>query len=227
MNNITKTYVISDAHGCYHTLLKLLEQLPQGSDLIFVGDLCDRGLYSKEVIEFVMSNNYRCIKGNHDHYMIENIEECIKGSQVRWNREEYMGGKQTIDSYKDDHESVQKHLHWLRSLPNYLLIDNYFITHAFCLPYFKRRDDKDKTHAMMVNRVADEDEWKWDWEDGYKEYYVINIFGHDHSDSVQVAKNYFGIDTGCVYGGKLTAIELGSMKLFEQSLVQKDISDNI
>lgn len=217
---MNKTYIIGDVHGCYHTLLKLIEQLPKNSELIFVGDLCDRGLYTKDVIEFVKINNYRCIMGNHEHYMIEHL---LHQNEPRWLSKEYMGGKETMQSYNGYEKLLNEHLRWLQTLPTYILKDNYFITHAFCLPYYKRRNHLDKKHAMMVNRVADKDEWGYDWEDGYEEYDIINIFGHDHSDDIQISRNFYGIDTGCVYGNRLSAIELGTMKIFEQKVLDIDI----
>lgn len=144
-NSIINTYVIGDIHGCYFTLLDLVEKLPSNAKLIFLGDLYDRGLYSKEVIEFVKSNNHACILGNHDFYMLEHLQECLNGAEVRWNTKEYMGGKETISNYKDSSKIIKKHLTWLATLPQYIQIDKYFITHAFCLPYYKRKDDKDIT----------------------------------------------------------------------------------
>lgn len=222
-----KTYIIGDVHGCYHTLVQLINKLPRHAELIFVGDLCDRGLFSKDVIEFVKSNNHSCIKGNHEHYMLENIEDCIEGRRckdMRYIREDYMGGVETIKSYKHDRETLQKHLQWLKSLPNYIIRDNCFITHGFCQPYFKRRDDKTKEHAMLVNRSNDEEEWGHDWEEGWREYKLLNIYGHEHNDEVVQGANYICIDTGCVYGGKLTALELGSMKIIDQKVNERDIN---
>jgi serine/threonine protein phosphatase 1 len=215
-----KTFVIGDVHGCYHTLLKLLEQLPSDANLIFVGDLCDRGLYTKEVIEFVKNNNYKCILGNHEHYMLEHI---LYDNEPRWLTKDYMGGVETLQSYESDNDILNEHIKWIQNLPKYILLDNYFITHGFCLPYFKRRDMQEKTHAMLVNRIFDEEEWGHDWEDGWQEYDVINIFGHDHDDEVRYSKNYYAIDTGCVYGNKLTAIELRSMKIYQQDVLNVDI----
>ncbi len=55
MSKKTKNiFVIGDVHGCYHTLVKLVEKLPKKAELIFVGDLCDRGNFSRNVIDFVM-----------------------------------------------------------------------------------------------------------------------------------------------------------------------------
>lgn len=223
-DKLENTYVISDIHGCYFSLLDLIKKLPLDAKLIFVGDLCDRGLYSKEVIEYVKSNNHTCILGNHDFYMIEHLKECLNGAKVRWNIKEYMGGKETIANYTGDNKIIEEHITWLKTLPQYIQIEKYFITHAFCMPYYKRRDEKEKSHAMMVNRVTDEEEWLWDWEENWKDYDLLNIYGHENSDEVVRAENYLCIDTGCVYGNKLTALNLANLRVTQVPLNKKDIT---
>ena len=61
-----KIYIIGDVHGCIKTLKALISQLPQNAQIVFTGDLIDRGRYSKDVIEFVRINNYKCIIDNHE-----------------------------------------------------------------------------------------------------------------------------------------------------------------
>ncbi|MCT7603919.1 metallophosphoesterase [Aliarcobacter butzleri] len=65
MENI---YIIGDVHGCYKSLIALIDKLPnkEKSKICFVGDLVDRGMYSYEVVKFVMENNYDCVLGNHE-----------------------------------------------------------------------------------------------------------------------------------------------------------------
>ena len=53
-----KTYVIGDVHGCYHTLKALMQHIEHDARVIFVGDLCDRGLYTRQTIAFVIENGY-------------------------------------------------------------------------------------------------------------------------------------------------------------------------
>jgi serine/threonine protein phosphatase 1 len=109
-------------------------------------------------------------------------------------------------------------------LPLYLIKDSYFLTHAFALPYFKRRDIAEKKHSFLVNRVKDIEEWGHDFEEGYEQYPLINIFGHEDFGDVFIKDNLYGIDTGCVYGNKLSALELGSMKIYEENVYPLDIS---
>ncbi len=219
------TFVIGDIHGCYYTLLDLVAKLPKDSRLIFVGDLCDRGLHTKEVIDFIMQNNYEVILGNHEDYMITHMLESIdnKDKYIRWKDEEYMGGAQTLLSYGNDIDCIKKHLKFLESLPRYIEIDKYFITHGFGLPYYKNKDKISSQIGLLKNRIEDEEDWGHDWEEGWREYDIINIFGHTDYKEVEIGKNYYGIDTACVYGGKLTAIELYSMDIIDVKLNNKYI----
>ncbi len=54
MNSI---YIIGDIHGCFTTLIRLIDRLPKNSKIAFVGDMVDRGLQSKEVVEFIKNNS--------------------------------------------------------------------------------------------------------------------------------------------------------------------------
>lgn len=67
MNN-KQIYIIGDVHGCYKTLLALIDQFPnkQNSKIVFVGDLIDKGTNSCEVVEFIINNKYDCVMGNHE-----------------------------------------------------------------------------------------------------------------------------------------------------------------
>ena len=64
------TYIIGDVHGEFDKKA-LKDKLPQNANLVFVGDLVDRGKKSKEVIEFVKDNNYSCVLGNHEKMMMD------------------------------------------------------------------------------------------------------------------------------------------------------------
>ena len=224
--NVNNTYVIGDVHGCFYTLAKLVKKFPLDAEIILVGDLCDRGLHTREVINFVMENDYHCLLGNHDDYMISHLQECMEnpGLKVRWNAKEYMGGEQTLDSYGDDFKTMQRHLEWLKSIPRYIEIDKYYITHGFGLPYYQRRDKSSSRTGLLKNRISDEPEWGHDWEIDWHKYTVVNIFGHTDYEEVEIGENYYGIDTGCVYGKKLTAIQLGSMNLFQEQVDLRDIA---
>lgn len=223
-----KTFIIGDVHGCYHTLVALLKKIPSDSRIIFAGDLVDKGKFSKEIIELVIQNNYETILGNHEHAMHKYIQEALLDNDYTsdWARLKGYGGSLTIQSYKENTKLLDKHLAWIETLPSYIEIDNYFITHGFGLPYYKRKDESDSKNPLFSNRLKDEG-YSDDWEDNYEQYEVINIFGHCVFKEVEIGKNYYGIDTGCVYGNKLTAIELDSMRIIEQKTLQIDFTDDL
>ncbi|MGM0624171.1 MAG: metallophosphoesterase [Campylobacterota bacterium] len=221
MKNCNKTYIIGDVHGCFYTVKSLLKKLPNHARIVFVGDICDRGLYSKRIFDLILEYEYECVLGNHERYMIEYTMDILKGGTNRWLKDS-MGGKETLASYKGDTKAIIKHMEYIKTLPRYMMIENYFITHGFGLPYFKRKDRPQSLDGLTKNRISDQKEWGHDWESGYEEYDVINIFGHTPYAEVKRGKNYFGIDTGCVYGRKLTAIELGSHKIVQQPLDKRD-----
>lgn len=214
--NLENTFVIGDVHGMLHTLESLVNKLPNNSNIIFVGDLVDRGKYSKEVIEFVISNNYISLLGNHEYAMYKYFKDL---DYEHWTSKGW-GGTATINSYKDvSDEVLEKHLSWIDTLPIYLEIDKYFLTHGFGIPYYKQRDTIEK-EALIFNRLENEC-CKDDWED-YSNYEITNIFGHTPYEEVLFGKNYIGIDTGCAYGRKLSAINLASQEVFSQKVYEKD-----
>lgn len=215
MSNI---FCIGDVHGCFFTLEQLLKKLPNDAKLIFTGDLCDKGLYSNEVIDFVISEGHEVIQGNHEALMIKFLLEAIEDPEKhKWSSVDMYGGMNTVKSYNGDIDTAKKHIEFVNNLDHYKIIDNYFLTHGFGHPYFNQRDES--VWKIRSNRLHNPYE---DWED-YQDYEHINIFGHCDFDEVEVGNNYFGIDTGAVYGNKLTAIELGSHKIIQQNTSIKDI----
>jgi serine/threonine protein phosphatase 1 len=199
-------------------------KLPKNAKLIFVGDLVDKGNYSKEVVEYVIQNKHKCILGNHEHLMINNIDD----KSSKWATQTNFGGYKTIESYKDDHEALQKHLKWMETLPSYIIKDKYFITHGYGLPYYKRRDETKSKIPLMSNRKAQKSYQKWghDWEKDFYDYDIVNIFGHDYGSEPISDTKYFNIDSGCVYGKKLTAISLDTKELITQETDDRDIYPN-
>lgn len=227
--NFTKpTYVIGDVHGCYYTLLELLSKLHKDARIIFVGDLCDRGLYSKEVIDLVIEKNYEVILGNHEDFMLKHVDDYLNGINNIWYDNDQIGGRKTIESYKSDNNILLKHIKYLKKLPRYIQIDMFFITHGLGLPYFRRKDfkDIDIQNGLIKARITDEStKWGNSWEKDWRNYNVINIFGHTDYQEVEINHNYYGIDTGCVYGRKLTAIEIPCMKIIDVNTNLKDIEN--
>jgi len=220
-----KTYVLGDVHGCYHTLLKLIKKLEKNSTMIFVGDLVDKGNFSKQVVQYVIDNHHSCILGNHEYLMLKHIKEAIlEGNISEWSSKKSFGGYKSIQNYQDDMKTLDKHLSWIKTLPQYIIKDKFFITHGFGLPYYKRKDELTSKIALMSNRLSEKENWSWDWEREYEKYDIVNIYGHEVVEKIDITKNYIGIDTGCVYGERLSAIELDSKEIIFEPVDKRDIT---
>ncbi len=99
-----KHYIIEDIHGEYQTLLALVEKLPKDVELIFVGDLIDRGLQSREIIAYIRKHNHTVVRGNHEQFMIEDgqklIDKLLADEEVSMtNTWVFSGGLETLLSY--------------------------------------------------------------------------------------------------------------------------------
>lgn len=139
-----KRIVIADVHGCYDTLMELIKQFPDDAEIVFVGDLIDRGPKSREVVEFVKSGGYKCVIGNHEVLMLEGTEEfksgMINGNYETWT---FNGGTECIESYTGHEKQFEDHKAWLRTLPYYLTFEyenhkDLLVTHAPSVDYFER-----------------------------------------------------------------------------------------
>ena len=209
-------WAIGDVHGAIFSLEKLVKKLPKDAKLVFVGDLIDRGRYSKEVVEFVRQSQSLCVMGNHESFMIKFGKQSLDKPTI-WTQEPIYGGEATVASYKGDEKLFLEHIDFFRGLPYYLEIEGRYITHGFGLPYYRRR----KSHGVFLLENSLED-ISFDWEEWWK-YEVFNIFGHTPYEEVLFGPNYAGIDTGCIFGGKLSALSLDSLEVISVELDSRDI----
>ena len=121
--------VIGDVHGHYDTLITLLDSISPTSEdeIYFLGDLIDRGPNSAQVVDLVMRNQYQCLRGNHEEMLLDVVgsgEVSIELYQG-WL---YSGGHATVASY--DNKIPQEHIDWIKSLPLYLDLGNFWLVHA-------------------------------------------------------------------------------------------------
>lgn len=211
-------YIIGDVHGEYETLLALVSKLPQESELIFVGDLVDRGLQSKEVVEFVRQKYHQVVMGNHEVLMIKYGEELLATKELpmnnTWMRD---GGIETLLSYgllakaedgsfeilNDETaiEHFQEVIKWMRRLPRYLELDaqhpsgkKVIVSHSNISRVWSIRHDQSK-QKEFISEVL----WTRDFEVA-EESDIFNVYGHTPQKyRAKVEQNYACIDTGCCY----------------------------
>lgn len=201
------TCVIGDIHGCCSSLTQLLQKVRHRADtLVFLGDYVDRGPNSKEVISMLLSlrkEHQRVITlmGNHDFLFLQYLtgQESTLFLQV--------GGRQTLASYglspSADRDEIARcvppeHFAFLRSLP-LLWEDRHAIyVHAGLQP---GRHLSQQTPQWCL----------WARDQFIHTTYEFGkpvVFGHTVFKDPLITPNRFGIDTGAVYGGRLTALIL-------------------
>lgn len=185
----------------------MIDRLPlcRNDKLIFLGDYIDRGPDSKAVVERLISlgQTYDCVflRGNHEWMMLNYI---LSGRDFElWMMN---GAHATIRSYTDVKKIPLEHLEFLKSTIYYHVEGEYLFVHAGVRPYvpLEKQDNFDlvwirEEFIYSENPLA-----------GYKV-----IFGHTPFRDVFVSNDKIGIDTGCVYGGRLTAFRVDDGKIFQ------------
>ena len=169
----------------------------------------------------MLDNDYLAVFGNHEYLMFNYIRDAIfKDKHAMWSLDSAYGGDKSVCSYKNDTDKLLRHIKYIATMPKYIEIGRYFLTHGFGLPYYKRKDKTNCQMRLYTNRLEN---LASDWENDWDKYPLVNIFGHTPYEEVLFGPNYIGIDTGCAMGGKLSAIQLDTHKCISEATDKKDI----
>jgi serine/threonine protein phosphatase 1 len=218
-----RVYAIGDVHGCRAELDQLLaaiaadcESTSAETQLIFVGDLVDRGPDSAGIIERLSSGDLPCdrrsfLMGNHEEAMLEAWDgdtETLQGWLA-------YGGRETLESYGIDraetyrrgaeivsrmHDCVpRKHIDFIRSFQDQIRVGGYLFVHAGIRPGIPL-PQQDSYDLRWIR-----DEFLLD---GETDHGVVVVHGHTISDQPEIHANRIAIDTGCFASGRLTALVL-------------------
>lgn len=178
-----RIYVVGDVHGCREELERLLSALdPTPEDLVvFVGDLVRKGPDSRGVVELVRSSpNMRSVRGN-------NEEKLLRGE------------KRLPGLERDD-------LDWIAALPVAISWEGSMVVHAGVDPRKPIAghtvEDLQNVRSLAPGGGYTGPYW-FDEHEGPSRVF----FGHTVLEEPIVRPNAVGLDTGCVYGGSLTAYE--------------------
>lgn len=232
-----RTWVIPDVHGCLITLRTLVEDLivlRKDDEVIFLGDVIDRGPSSKGVIDYIIhlgasGIKTTVIKGNHEEYMAKVFREEQSKSRVRRmlglksvSYKDWMvyGGQETMKSFNAFNVAAipEKYIEWVESLVFYMEWKKFLIVHAGF--NFEIDDIYSDTQSMMWIR-----EYKIDNEKlGNRKI----IHGHvpvtlDFINQSIISNSFKFIDldngvylTDKTGYGNLLALELNTMELLVQ-----------
>lgn len=210
MTKHKRTLIIGDVHGCYDELELLIQKMdfdPIDDDLIFVGDVINRGPKSLDVLKFIASHKCRVIKGNHEIAFIRYAKSGIIKKDSSFN---------TILNEMGDEK--EKWLEWIDSWPLFIEEENFIVVHGGLCPGFHPKN----TSADILTRIR-----TWDgkgenlnnlsnppWDHFYHGEKLI-VFGHWSQRGLVVKENIIGLDSGCVWGGSLTGVELPQRKIYQ------------
>ncbi|MBN8251130.1 bis(5'-nucleosyl)-tetraphosphatase PrpE [Priestia flexa] len=227
-----KLDIIGDIHGCYDELVELTTKLgyswtssypihPEKRHLAFVGDLMDRGPHSLKVIELVWNlvvkqkKAYYC-PGNH----CNKLYRFFKGNKVQIKH----GLETTVAEYNDLSQAQQqeikhKFMELYENAPLYVHLkqEQLVIAHAgIRADYIGRNDKKVKTFVLYGDITGethpDGSPVRNDWAKHYNGTPLI-VYGHTPIKSPKLRNNTINIDTGAVFGGKLTAFRYPEKEL--------------
>lgn len=198
---VGRTVVIGDIHGCYFELMDLVNQIDVREEdrLICVGDLITKGPGNREVLEFVReSKNCESVLGNHEYLLLRHH----RGHAVELEPAHLQAIGELGKDFRD-------YMDWVSRLPLYLDLGDYLVVHAGVRPDrpLEEQTVEDLTQLRTLDGPEPDSRDGTPWFDRYRGKKIV-IFGHWVFDAPLVRDNVIGIDTGCVYGGRLTAIVL-------------------
>lgn len=213
--------IIGDVHGCFDELCELLEKLnyrvdrvnkiavpPCGRKAVFLGDLVDRGPKITETLELIMnmvqSNFALCVPGNHDFKLLSKLN----GKDIKIRH----GLEHTLEQMKKmPDEFNNKVKAFLQSLVSHYILDNgkLVVAHAGMKEEYQGRSSgKVKDFALFGEKTGEVDEGglpiRYNWAIDYNGRAKV-VYGHTPQENAYEINNTINIDTGCVFGGKLTS----------------------
>jgi len=208
---MNKLIIYGDIHGCYDEFIFLRRKInPQKNDIeVCVGDIITKGKDSIKTLDFVIENDIKSVLGNHEDKIIRylNHQNSNKKNPILLDEDE----QNIVNNLS------QKHIEFLRNLPLFLKFGNITIVHGglqnhMNLDNLSKKDTQKILRMRYLDQVENflalgkEDENSIFWADVYDGNQGFIIYGHQKQNEIKENKYALGIDTGCVYGNKLTAI---------------------
>ncbi len=226
-----RTIVIGDVHGCLEELDALLSLVSAkgGEELVFVGDLVDRGPDPVGVVRRVRELGARCVMGNHD----EKHVRFAKHEARRRREPGYTNPVAMNDERTREHRMLSADdLAFLAARPTYLRLDaRWVVVHG---GFETGRTIEEQKNAVMLRMrhvdllgrmvsLGQEGPLTSPWASRWQGPESV-VYGHDVHDLEDPRIDHpaegvscYGIDTGCCFGGRLTALLLPSREIVQVS----------
>jgi diadenosine tetraphosphatase ApaH/serine/threonine PP2A family protein phosphatase len=223
--------IIGDIHSCYEELIELIGELGykigvdrmsathESRKLILVGDLLDRGWFPPLVFNFVRSlvknEQALIVKGNHD----DKLMRWAKGNNVTLSH----GLDATTEKLKRAMVSTDEIIDFISTLPYYLSLDDgkLIVVHASWKESYINLDPYSKKirprciFGVTTGKYIDGFPERIDWAANRKVDTPIVVHGHQYVEEVYSVNGVWNIDTGCVFGNKLTALRYPEMEIVQ------------
>ncbi|MGY4984456.1 polynucleotide kinase-phosphatase [Streptomyces nigrescens] len=227
--------IIGDIHGCRSELETLLGRLgyalvrdalgrpvdavhPEGRTAVFVGDLVDRGPDSPGVLRLVMgmvgAGHALCVPGNHEN----KLGRYLKGRKVQHTH----GLVETIEQLEKEDAAFHTEVGaFLQGLVSHYVLDGggLVVCHAG-LPekYHGRTSGRVRSFALYGDTTGETDEFglpvRYPWAEDYRGRAAV-VYGHTPTPRATWLNNTLCLDTGCVFGGAMTALRWPERELVD------------
>jgi predicted kinase/2-polyprenyl-3-methyl-5-hydroxy-6-metoxy-1,4-benzoquinol methylase len=221
--------VIGDVHGCRGELEELLAELgylptsgslrhPDGRTAVFVGDLVDRGPDTPGVLRLVMamvsSGDALVVCGNHEQKLVR----ALRGRKVQLSH----GLAESLDQLaaQDEEFRVKVEAFCDSLIAHYVLDGGKLVVAHAGLPerYHGRASGRVRSVALYGDTTGETDEYglpvRYPWARDYRGSATV-LYGHTPTPEVEWINGTLCLDTGCVFGGKLTALRYPEREIVE------------
>jgi serine/threonine protein phosphatase 1 len=217
-----RVYAIGDVHGCKSQMVQLLEAIKchqagyaGTTQLVFLGDLVDRGPDSSGVLEYLLTTDLPAdevtfIMGNHEEFMLD----CYDGNVRSYSRWLQFGGIETMESYGVSAKEISSdncdlsaamkrsvpptHIAFLRSFQNTLRLGDFLFVHAGIRPGTPLEDQSPSDLRWIASEFLTDK----------RNHGFTVVHGHTIVPEVARYRNRIGVDTGCYRTGVLSALVL-------------------
>ena len=228
--------IVGDVHGCFEELVLLLERLgyqlaarvgadgetgysvthPEGRTAVFVGDLVDRGPGVTNVLKLVMSmvedGVALCVAGNHESKLVRKL----RGRNVQISH----GLAESLEQLEEESPAFRETAtRFLDGLISHYVLDGgeLVVAHAgMKVEYQGRASARVRDFCLYGETTGETDEWglpiRANWAADYRGRAMV-VYGHTPVAEPAWLNRTINVDTGCVFGGKLTALRYPEQEL--------------
>ncbi len=165
--------------------------------IILVGDLINKGPFSLDVLKWTRDQGVECVVGNHELRFLKNAKDGLRLTEPLKELKKQMGSDLSL------------WLGWIDALPAYIETQDFFVVHGGFHPKLSPTQTSRDILASIRTWNGKDDVLYQQGDPPWYQYYEGKkpvFYGHWALQGLHFEKNTYGLDTGCVYGRKLSGI---------------------